>query len=155
MKSKRLIQIAVKGKIWREENKVEKAVKGKIYREANKGQKAITNRAWDQANPERRAAHSQKRRALKRNAEGSHTHTDITNLIQTQDSKCVYCQIDLILHGKGRYHLDHRLPLSLGGSNYPSNLQLLCPICNSSKHNTHPDVYEKRIGFTRNQNKEL
>ena len=55
--------------------------------------------------------------------------------------------------GKGKYHVDHRMPLSLGGSNYPDNLQLLCPTCNLSKSATHPDIYEKQINH--NQNKEL
>jgi 5-methylcytosine-specific restriction endonuclease McrA len=29
--------------------------------------------------------------------------------------------------------IDHKLPLSRGGSNYPDNLQLLCKSCNDSK----------------------
>lgn len=31
--------------------------------------------------------------------------------------------------------VDHRVPLSQGGTNHPSNLVVLCRACNSRKHN--------------------
>lgn len=161
-------QIAVTKKAYREANKEQIAVwfkdyykdnrrkillRKKAYRDDNKEKVNASNKVWRQANPERKLAYEHKRRALKLNAEGSYTYMDITNLIQTQNSKCVYCQTDLILHGKGKYHVDHIMPLFLGGSNYPENLQLLCSTCNLSKGHKHPDIYEKQINHNQNKGK--
>lgn len=38
-----------------------------------------------------------------------------------------------------RYHIDHIMPMALGGRSNPENLQLLCPRCNLTKHKKHPD----------------
>jgi len=146
-------QKSISRKIWRELNKDREHNKDKLYYLNNKEYILARNKNWKQNNPELRLATGHKRRALKRNAEGTYTYTDITNLIQIQNSKCVYCQVELITKGKGIYHVDHRMPLFLGGTNFPENLQLLCPTCNLSKSYKHPDIYEKQINH--NQNKEL
>lgn len=36
------------------------------------------------------------------------------------------------------YHVDHVVPISLGGSDGPENLVLTCPNCNHRKHAKHP-----------------
>lgn len=63
-----------------------------------------------------------------RGTEGHHTAQDITSLFSDQKGLC-YCGKDLSLG----YHVDHKTPLSREGSNWPENLQLLCPFCNDSK----------------------
>lgn len=67
-------------------------------------------------------------------------------LMSEQEGLCVYCQTDLNESGR---HLDHIMPLALGGSNTDENVQLLCPTCNTSKGSTHPVEYESRIGYRR------
>ena len=95
------------------------------------------------------SANRHRRRALKAKSGGVYSTSDTDVMLETQGNKCVYCDVDLILIGKGRYHVDHRMPLVLGGTNNPENLQLLCPTCNLCKNATHPDEYEKRIGYTK------
>lgn len=68
------------------------------------------------------------------------------NLFLTQNNKCVYCNLHLAITG---YHIDHIMPLVLGGSNWINNIQLLCPQCNLKKHAKNPDIYEKEIGYIR------
>jgi 5-methylcytosine-specific restriction endonuclease McrA len=88
---------------------------------------------WQQLNPERYRELMRigclNRVARKRNAEGRYTVADIRKLYDAQNGICVACLVSL-LNG---YHVDHIEPLSKGGSNWPSNLQLLCPPCNMQK----------------------
>lgn len=96
-------------------------------------------RAKNRASPTKniRAAN---RRALILGAEGSHCRNDIDLIFDEQGGKCSSCLAEL---QKG-YHADHVMPLSLGGTNWPSNLQLLCGHCNSRKHTKHPlDWFEQ------------
>ena len=151
-------------KIYRQENIKKIIVTKQIYYQNNKEKYRKTNndnkkrralwcKKYEQANPERRLSIIHKRRALKLNADGTFNLLDIKTLLRIQNSKCVYCKTDLIMASKNKYHIDHKMPLFLGGSNYPENLQLLCPTCNLSKGHKHPDIYEKQINH--NQNKEL
>jgi len=71
----------------------------------------------------------QRRRSRERNAEGSHTSQDIKQIYARQNGKCAHCEKELNFV----FHVDHIIPLSKGGSNYPSNLQILCATCNLRK----------------------
>jgi 5-methylcytosine-specific restriction endonuclease McrA len=84
---------------------------------------------WAQENPD--AANSKTRNYVsrKRNAEGTHTSQDIAVLLVKQNGKCKACGVDVT----AGYHVDHIVALACGGTNWPSNLQILCPTCNMSK----------------------
>jgi 5-methylcytosine-specific restriction endonuclease McrA len=57
--------------------------------------------------------------------------------LRLQQAQCVYCTAGL---DDQHSHLDHRTPLSRGGTNDAENLQLLCARCNSEKHaKTHTE----------------
>jgi hypothetical protein len=107
------------------------------------------SREWKQNNPEktaelrkrhreRRLADTRNRRAKIRQAEGSHTKDDINLLFSVQDGRCNCCREPLEVFGINRFHVDHIMPIYLGGTNGPENLQLLCPFCNMSKGNQDP-----------------
>ena len=80
-------------------------------------------------NPEARRRFKHNRRALERNAKGTFTKADIEKLMRKQKGICAGCPTRL----SKKSHLDHKTPLSRGGSNWPRNLQLLCAPCNQSK----------------------
>jgi 5-methylcytosine-specific restriction endonuclease McrA len=71
------------------------------------------------------------RRARKMNAEGTYTDADIINLLLAQNGLCAapHCKRDITV----RFTIDHKVPLSRDGSNWPANLQLLCKSCNCKK----------------------
>ena len=85
---------------------------------------------WRTEHPEQwRASHTSSE-ARRRRAEGHFKASDIAALWELQRGLCVYCQVDLTLG----MDIDHRTPIVRGGSNWPDNLQLLCPSCNKRKH---------------------
>jgi len=45
------------------------------------------------------------------------------------------------------YHLDHRMPLALGGTNTDDNVQLLTKLCNLQKGKKHPIDFMQSRGF--------
>ena len=95
----------------------------------NKAARAADAKAYRQAKPEIIQMHRRNRKARLRNADGTHSATDIGRLFQMQRGLCVACGVSLDLG----MHVDHIIPIVRGGSNWPDNIQLLCPHCNVSK----------------------
>jgi 5-methylcytosine-specific restriction endonuclease McrA len=54
---------------------------------------------------------------------------DIGRMMCEQDARCAYCKQLL----SGQYHIDHKTPVSRGGTNDLENLHLTCPRCNMIK----------------------
>ncbi len=106
--------------------------------------RAIRKRS-EAKNPEAKRARVRNRRARLRQAKGSHTAGDIEHLFKLQRGRCAHpwCGASL----KSGYHVDHIEALALGGSNDPSNLQLLCAPCNRAKHTKSPITLANRNGF--------
>jgi hypothetical protein len=98
---------------------------------------------WESRNPTKVATYWRKRRAKKHGAEGKHTVQDISKLYKRQDGCCIYHGLNPRCHGElaDSYHADHIIPLTRGGSNWPDNIQLLCPHCNISKGNKTHEEY--------------
>lgn len=82
------------------------------------------------------------RRARLKGAAGKHSVQDIRELMVLQRCKCANCAKPL----RTKYHVDHRVPLSRGGSNDRLNLELLCPACNESKGAKLPHVFAQENG---------
>lgn len=106
----------------------------RIYAVKNSDRLVERARQWALNNPERnrllsRVA-SRKRYSRLKNTEGSYSADDITCLYEEQSGLCAYCGIRLY----GEYDIDHVVPLSRGGSNWPDNLLLACPSCNRRKN---------------------
>jgi DNA-directed RNA polymerase subunit RPC12/RpoP len=93
------------------------------------------------AHPQHSVASNARRRARKRNAEGSFSSEDVLLMKKSQGNRCWYCQKSL----EAGYHIEHRVPLSRGGSNNPSNLVLACPSCNLSKGDKLPSEWSDRL----------
>lgn len=82
-----------------------------------------------------------RRRARLLGAPGSHSRKDVRLLYEAQTGRCWWCGIPV----GDRYHVDHRIPLSRGGSNAPDNLCISCPDCNRSKGDKLPSEWGDRL----------
>jgi 5-methylcytosine-specific restriction endonuclease McrA len=116
--------------IWKREN-------SERVRESNR---ASARRAY-QANPEkfRLIAHEQRlknpeaakaRDKNRRRAVEGPSGAVLRQMYDDQQGLCAYCDTPLF----GTYHVDHILPICLGGTNEWNNLAIVCPPCNLSKH---------------------
>ena len=116
-----------------ESNREQRIARARAYRAEYPDRVAACNRRYSQAHPDVILAHSRNRKARVRGAEGSHTAADITAQYKRQNGRCFYCHETL-----DKYHVDHVVPLALGGSNGPENLVVACASCNQAKHTAHP-----------------
>lgn len=101
------------------------------YYEANKERwKAIQAKSRAKHKDRIRAA-SARRRARERQATGAYTRYDVRIIHLSQGARCYYCDADI----NTGYHVDHLMPLSRGGTNWPENLACCCATCNLRKGN--------------------
>jgi 5-methylcytosine-specific restriction endonuclease McrA len=103
------------------------------YREKNREAIRARDRAWHAKTADRWVVYHNNRRGRLRQAEGSHTTHDIEALFDAQAGGCLYCNVPLVFAECDSIHVDHKTPLSRGGSNWPSNLALACMPCNLQK----------------------
>lgn len=123
----------------------------KKYHKENKEKRNLQKKEWYEKNKDKAiqyrkdrkdiyAAHARNRRAK---YQEKHTIEDIEFLLKAQSFKCIYCKKSV----KKKYHVDHIVPIALGGSNKRENLQILCPPCNLSKNKKHPIEFAQERGL--------
>lgn len=67
----------------------------------------------------------------KESSPGFCSELEARTIRRTQNDRCLYCGV--ALHGGGE--LDHKIPVSRGGDNWPQNMAWACMTCNRDKHN--------------------
>ena len=127
---------------WKKENPEKAKANTRKWHRNNPDKVKPKIKAWRKANHERVLALNQKRRALEYGADGSYDEHDIKRIYESQRGMCPGCKRSL---RKTKYHRDHIVPLSRGGSNWPENIQLLCPTCNNKKGSLLPDQWAKLL----------
>lgn len=121
---------------WHNENKEKANEMARQWQIDNPEKVAERNKKWRDANPEHGRAMSSRRRAKIRSAGGTYDHHDVRELLIMQEHRCKTCDKCLI---ENQYDIDHIVPLSRGGTNWPDNLQILCRYCNRSKGSKLPE----------------
>ena len=114
---------------WKRDNKEQRRISARRYYLANTEKIAQYGRAYSIAHRDKGATNSRNYKARLRAVEGHHTSDDVKAIFVKQKGKCVACLKKL---GK-KYDVDHKVAVFNGGTNWPSNLQLLCVYCNRSK----------------------
>lgn len=136
-----------RAKAWYAENKDRQSQYMKEHYARNREHVMKRVRAYELANAERVKEWSRvkqnKRRARLADAGGKqYTVDDIKRLMVLQRGRCASCGISI----KSKYHIDHRVPVSKGGSNDIKNIELLCPTCNLRKSDKMPEVFANELG---------
>lgn len=135
--------VAARSRKWRLSNADRSRSNSLRYRRENADRLKLVVAAWHKNNPHKVRAANHRRRAAVKNAEGYFSPSDVRAMMLDQKGRCVYCKTDI----SANYHLDHIHPLAKGGSNWPSNLQLLCPPCNLSKNDLDEAEFLRRKGY--------
>jgi len=98
---------------------------------------------WEAKHPDAKRIRCQNRRAKQRENGGTLSKGLVKELFRLQQGKCACCYKPL----GSKFHLDHKMPVALGGAHQDWNMQLLCPTCNLSKHAKHPIDFMQSRGF--------
>lgn len=100
-----------------------------------------SEKAWRSENKDKVAEYAHKRdgKRLSRLDPGS-----IKSIGDRQKWRCPVCRSQL---GDSGYHMDHIVPLALGGEHHRLNIQLLCPACNLSKGKKDPIKFMQEKGM--------
>lgn len=101
------------------------------------------SRKWAIEHPEQVRLREHTKRAKRANAFGKLTPGLSKKLFVLQKGKCPCCRLPL----GDDYHLDHKMPIALGGPNTDDNMQLLRKSCNLKKSAKHPVDFMQSRGF--------
>ena len=128
--------VALRNKIQYQKNKEIRLEKQKIYNDENKAKKAVYDTEYRIKNKEKRDVWGAEYRLLKNNALAAMTKEEkenYANLVKIRDDATKLFGYE--------WHIDHTIPLSLGGTNTIDNLEVVPALWNISKKNRNSDSY--------------
>ena len=132
---------------WNKRNPEKLVAQKARSRKRNPSARRARQARWNARNPEKvravKRVAQQNRRARKKQNGGRLSTGLVKRLLVLQKGKCTCCALPL---GKD-FHLDHKMPLALGGANDDSNIQLLRRECNIKKAAKHPINFMQERGF--------
>lgn len=144
---KNLDSVRVANAEWRKNNPEKVKAQRVAWSAGNREKMRASEALWRVKNPEKRLLISrrnqQNRRAMKKVGGGRLSRGIVARLHELQRGMCACCG-ELL---NGIYHIDHVMPLALGGLHDDLNVQLLLPDCNQKKKAQHPIDYMQSKGF--------
>lgn len=118
--------------------KARRAKNARLRRAKNPGKEREALKKWRKQNHDYIIQCNKEYRARSYRASGQASREQIEARVAFFGYQCVYCS--------GPFEcVDHRIPLSRGGTNWPSNLVPACLRCNSSKRNRTPQEFKQYL----------
>lgn len=136
-------RIKAKTAAWGKANPERARALSVAWKKANPDKVKAGAAAYLQSNLGKHRVNQHTRRARKSKAGGKLSQGLSDKLFILQKGKCPCCKRPL----GDDFHLDHIMPLALGGTNTDCNIQLLRAKCNVSKGAKHPTEFMQRRGF--------
>lgn len=115
------------------------------YNKAHRAEQASYACKWNREHPAERHQNHLRRRERYRNAPGYSTPAQIMARVEYHGWRCYYCGV---LLDRSTLTLDHRIPLSRGGSNWPANYVPACMFCNVSKRDRKESEWRTSYHFS-------
>lgn len=128
---------------WQKANPEKHSSNGAIYREQHRDSAKAATAAWRRDNPESCMVNDHNRHARERANGGKLSQGLAAKIFKLQRGRCPCCKQPL----GNDYHLDHKMPIKLGGANEDWNMQLLRKTCNLQKNAKHPIAFMQSRGF--------
>ena len=119
----------------------------KAWYERNREREYAIRREYQRLHPEQYREYRRNQKAARALAPGKHSAADVRAIWARQDKKCAVpdCEHPIAENGKLRFHVDHIIALTNGGTNWPHNLQILCPTHNIQKRASDDIEWAQRI----------
>lgn len=109
------------------------------YRGTCKKCMAANTKKHYEENPNRVMDRVSKYKKQKEAADGYCSESDAEKIRISQEDRCAYCHVELNRGGE----LDHKIPVSRNGNNWPTNMAWACLTCNRDKHNKTAEEFFK------------
>ena len=111
------------------------------WRKDHKEQHSAMLKEWRRKNPIKSRLYTHDRRAKIKETGGFCTKTDIERQLEGQKGRCWWCRKIL----RGKYEIDHRVPIAKRGPHLPANIVISCVTCNKAKHDKLPQDWIGRL----------
>jgi hypothetical protein len=123
----------------RERRRAEGTVRFKTWRDENREHRLEWERKYHRTEKYRakNVIYHENRRARKLAAPGEFSADDVAAILKRQKFRCFYCGTNI----RNCHTVDHYVPLSRGGTNWPDNIRCACRPCNISKNDFLPDKW--------------
>lgn len=121
----------------------ERAKQTRRYEAMSVEQRRVRAAKFHARNPDARRRYGSNYKARKLKNGGVLSKGIVAKLLFLQRGRCACCGRPLA----SNFHLDHIVPLALGGSNTDDNVQLLRQRCNNQKRAKHPIDFMQSRGF--------
>lgn len=118
---------------WRKNNPEKHREEQRLHYSRHKVEVKERTKRLKQANPERSILYSATRKTAKTQAGGHTTPKKWLYICKSFGFRCLCCG------KKKKLQVDHVIPVSKGGSSWPTNLQPLCGTCNGKKQTKSTD----------------